>query len=300
MKVLVTGAAGQVGRALSKCAPKSIDYIGMDRLALDLSDEGAIIQAIKDHKPDWVINCGAITSVEFAEVNRDLTMAINATAPKILASELEETGGKLLQLSTDYVFDGRKRTPYKPSDPVNPLSVYGESKVLAEESARRSGIVLRTSWVHSADGSNFVTWVIQELQRFGKLLVDDSQIGSPTHAGDLAHAIWQLIKSDAVGTIHYSDDGMASRLHMASEVAKRGYEVGLLSERSEISVLSEQAGRRTGIRPRYCVLGADSIRRLLHHEPRHWRQNLLRTVDELAYKLALNRKTSLKSTIFRH
>lgn len=215
MKVLVTGARGQVGAALVASAPPAIDLVATDRAQLDISDRGQVIERVGGICPHAIINAAAYTAVDQAESEPELAFRINRDGAANLAEAAQACGARLIQLSTDYVFDGRKPMPYLPDDSPNPLSVYGESKLAGECAAREraegSALVVRTAWVYAAQGRNFVNTMRRLLSERKEVRVVCDQIGTPTHAASLAQALWRMLERDVpAGIYHWTDAGVAS------------------------------------------------------------------------------------------
>ena len=190
-RVLVTGAHGQVGRALIAAFVGSAEVIACDRNALDLADPEAIRTKIRETAPDVILNAGAYTAVDKAESEADLAMAINGHAPGVLAEEAKRAGALLVHYSTDYVFDGSGSSPWVEGDATNPLSVYGSTKLAGELAIQRVGgrfLIFRTSWVYASEGKNFVLTMLRLGRERDSLKVVDDQVGAPTTAGELARA----------------------------------------------------------------------------------------------------------------
>ena len=190
-RVLITGAKGQVGRALVTAFNGSAETIACDRSTLDLSNPDAIRTKIRDAAPDVIINAGAYTAVDKAESEPELAMAINGLAPGVLAEEAKQRYALLIHYSTDYVFDGSKSGPWVEDDPTNPLSIYGSTKLAGEEAIRSTGgryLIFRTSWVYAPEGKNFVLTMLRLGRERDSLSVVDDQVGAPTTAAELARA----------------------------------------------------------------------------------------------------------------
>lgn len=198
MKVLLTGAAGQLGQALRQQVPAGVELIATSRsggdglLALDLAEAEACRAAIRDHRPDWVLNAGAYTAVDKAESEQELAFAVNGGAPRAFAEALLETGGRLLQVSTDFVFNGQQGSPYRPEQARDPLGVYGSSKAAGEEAVEQllgpaaggagagRGAILRTSWVMGPVGKNFALTMLRLHRERQQIGVVEDQVGCPT------------------------------------------------------------------------------------------------------------------------
>lgn len=219
--ILVTGAAGQLGSELRELASgfPFLNFMFTTREDLDITNVSAVSSWFNQFQPAWVINCAAYTAVDKAEQEQDEAFRINALAPGILAKACEECQGRMIHISTDYVFDGNAGAPYAVTAHPNPKTVYGASKLAGEQAvlkASPSAIIIRTSWVYSRFGHNFVKTMIRLMAERTELRVVDDQVGSPTWAADLAAAILQIIEhcnsvdSSAAGIYHYSNTGAIS------------------------------------------------------------------------------------------
>lgn len=228
MKVLLTGAAGQLGQTLIASCPKNIELISSTRNggpgleSLELADAQACINAVKNHRPDWVLNAGAYTAVDKAESEPELALAVNASAPEAFAQALKEQGGSLLQVSTDFVFNGQQGSPYKVDQPHDPLGVFGSTKAKGEEAVEAvfgssgQGLILRTSWVIGPVGKNFALTMLRLHQEKEELGVVADQAGCPSSTLNLATACWRAVQLGSnheqplPHVLHWSDAGAAS------------------------------------------------------------------------------------------
>ncbi|MEM8725225.1 MAG: dTDP-4-dehydrorhamnose reductase [Pseudomonadota bacterium] len=210
MKVLITGANGQLGGALQRTAPAHADLNAIDVDDVDFTEDAMLRARLVVEAPDVLINAAAYTAVDKAESDEETAREINADAVAIMAEEMESQGGKLVHISTDFVFDGTSSTAYKPDDARNPISAYGRTKAAGEDHLRDSDLLIRTAWVYEAGGANFVRTMIRLMNERDELAVVSDQIGSPTWATGLAKTIWGLIEKGASGTFHHSDDGEIS------------------------------------------------------------------------------------------
>lgn len=195
-RILVTGASGQVGEALTRMLMPVGDLIAPSRAELDLADAKSIRKAMREYRPLWVVNAAAHTAVDKAESEPELAFAINAEAPQIFAEEAKKIGATLIHFSTDYVFDGAKESPYVESDPAGPLNVYGRSKLAGELALSASGaphFVFRTSWVYGATGKNFLRSILRLAQDREHLRIVGDQHGAPTWSFDLARLTAHVI-----------------------------------------------------------------------------------------------------------
>ena len=196
MRVLLFGPNGQVGRALRRAVPTDAEVTVLDRMSVDLTRTDDIKAAIETHRPAVVVNAAAYTTVDRAESEPDLARQINAAAPGAMAEAAFLHDALLVHYSTDYVFDGRKRGAYIETDPTNPLSVYGRTKLEGEQAIQRAGcrhIVLRTSWVYGNDGANFMKTMLRLAGERDHLRIVDDQIGAPTSSDAIADATWSLL-----------------------------------------------------------------------------------------------------------
>ncbi len=217
-KILLTGVNGQVGHALKT---KLVDYevIALSREQLDLSKQHDIRRIVRDVKPSLIINPAAYTAVDKAESEPELAFAINATAAQILAEEAARQGACLIHFSTDYVYDGSKKAPYVETDEVNPVSVYGKSKLAGEEAIKQVGLphlILRTSWVYGAYGKNFLKTILRLAVERDSLRIVSDQFGAPTSSESIANAvvklvdIWEPTQENQSGVYHFSNSGDTS------------------------------------------------------------------------------------------
>ena len=217
-KILLTGVNGQVGHALQKKLSNH-QVVALNREQLDLSDKDAIRRVVQAIQPDLIINPAAYTAVDKAESERDLAYAINATAPQILAEEAAKLNAVLIHFSTDYVYDGSKNADYVETDAVNPLSVYGKSKLAGEDAIRAVGLphlILRTSWVYGAYGKNFLKTIIRLVSERDSLRIVADQFGAPTSSESIADAVvellsvWQPQQEKQSGVYHFTNQGKTS------------------------------------------------------------------------------------------
>lgn len=285
MNVLVTGAGGQLGAALQACVPDDIKCIAVDRHTLDISDGAALGRRLDEARIAVVINAAAYTDVERAEREPDQAMHVNATACATVARACAAHGARMIHVSTDFVFDGRKGEPYRPSDEPNPLSVYGRSKLAGEREVLsilgKNGCVIRTSWLHSAQGANFVTKILARMQSSETVRVVTDEIGSPTAAYSLAGALWACSRSAASGIQHWSDVGAVTRFQFAEAIARDAHEVGLLARVPELLGARVSDFKTAAQRPTYSVLDTHQTEAELGIEAIQWREGLRLTLSKL-------------------
>ena len=206
MRILLTGKSGQVGAALEQALAPLGEVIALGRGELDLLDRGAIEKTLRAAKPAIVVNAAAYTAVDRAESERDAAFAVNAAAVGVLAEEAKKLGALLVHFSTDYVFDGEKAAPYNENDAPGPVSVYGESKLAGERAVAASGcryLILRTSWVYSASGRNFLRAILAAAREKGELRVVDDQRGAPTSAQAIAGAVASILVRENLASSLY-------------------------------------------------------------------------------------------------
>ena len=227
-QVLVTGANGQLGKSIKRISPnfKGLKFVFTDKADLDITNSEEVNTFFESNALDYCINCAAYTEVDKAEEEAEKVYSINATAVKNLAEACQKTGAVLIHISTDFVFDGTKRTPYTEEDMPNPLSVYGKSKLKGEEHVQEScdrHFIVRTSWLYSEYGNNFVKKMLRLAETRKQISVVNDQIGSPTYAGDLAEFILKVISSEstAYGLYHYSNLGAISWYDFAVEIFRQ-------------------------------------------------------------------------------
>jgi dTDP-4-dehydrorhamnose reductase len=305
MKVLLTGREGQLGRTLVESVPEGIELIATGRSELDLSDGSACGAAVAELRPDWVLNAGAYTAVDRAESEPELADAVNAGAPGAFARALAKTGGRLLQVSTDFVFNGAQGSPYRPEQALDPLGVYGATKAAGEMSALAlpGARVLRTSWVYGPVGKNFCLTMLRlhavKAAAGEPLGVVADQVGCPTATHTLAAACWRAIGADsAVGStnsstnasaanegpmiLHWSDAGAASWYDFAVAIGELGVAAGLLDRAAVVRPLSTADYPTPAQRPSYSLLDCTASRVALGLEPLQWRAALAQVLEQVA------------------
>jgi len=286
MKVLLTGAAGQLGQALIASKPAGIHLIPCSRAELDLADPAACQAAVHAHRPDWLINAGAYTAVDKAESEPELAQAVNAGSPAAFAQALQATGGRLLQVSTDFVFNGAQGSPYRPDQPVDPLGVYGASKAAGEAAAAEvleAGrlCIMRTSWVYGPVGKNFLLTMLRLMREREQLGVVADQVGCPTATAGLAQACWAVLEQGVSGVQHWSDVGAASWYDFAVAIAELGQAAGLLENPARINPITTADYPTPAQRPSYSLLDCTATRQALQRSPLHWREALRQVMGDV-------------------
>lgn len=274
MKVLITGAGGQLGGALQRTAPAGIDLNAIDVDDVDFTDDAMLRARLIVEAPDVLINAAAYTAVDKAENDEETAQAINADAVAIMAQEMAAQGGKLVHVSTDFVFDGTSSRAYRPDDARAPISAYGRTKAAGEDHLRATDLLVRTAWVYEAGGANFVRTMIRLMKEREELGVVADQIGSPTWATGLARTIWGLIAKGAAGTFHHSDDGQTSWHGFAVAIAEEAHALGLIDRIPVIKPITTADYPTPARRPAYSLLDCSATRAFLGDTPVPWRTNL--------------------------
>ena len=286
MKVLVFGAGGQLGQVLRRTTPYR-DAIFLDRAAVDLRDRGAIERALHGARPELVINAAAYNAVDRAESEGALAHAINESAPAAMAGTCSALGARFIHLSTDYVFDGAISRPYRPDDVANPCNAYGRSKLAGERQVHAAGaahLVIRTAWVYSEVGRNFLPTILERARTTPRLRVVADQVGSPTSAWTLADAIWRAARrADCVGTVHFTDGAELSRYDFVTAIVDAARARGLFQEPVVVEPVSTEQYTAenpvTTTRPAYSVLDSSGFRRQLELKNMDWKEALHAVMD---------------------
>lgn len=275
MRILITGADGQLGLELQQ-ALKGETLIPCVWPTFDLLKPDVEAQLLAE-KPDVIVHAAAYTNVDKAEQEPDVAMAVNADGTERVAKAADKLGARLIYISTDYVFDGTKGRPYTESDATNPLSAYGRSKQSGEERALAScsnTLVVRTAWLYSAHGSNFVKTILRLARGEQPLRVVADQHGSPTLASDLAHVLAQLIHRPVTGIMHATGTGEATWQEFAAEIVR------LAGSTLPVHPISTQEANRSAKRPAYSVLSNDALARTGLALP-HWKDALAKFIGSV-------------------
>jgi dTDP-4-dehydrorhamnose reductase len=293
MKVLVTGAGGQIGSDLVPLLrEQGVNVVATTRSEIDFCRPAELKEAVSTIRPDWVVNCAAYTKVDLAEREREQAFLINRDAVSSLARVAAEVGAALLHISTDFVFGGDQGRPYAESDPVEPLSVYAQSKWEGEEAVRQAGgrhIILRTAWVYGVRGHNFVKTILRLASERDRLEVVDEQIGTPTWSRDVAGVITELIVTQRIrpvpeGTYHFTNEGVASWYDFANAILEEGRRLGFPIRAREVVPIPVEAYPLPARRPYFSVLNKQKIREYLRQPIPHWRDSLRRMLETLREK----------------
>jgi dTDP-4-dehydrorhamnose reductase len=282
MRVLITGASGQLGGALQRTAPAWADINAIDVEDVDLTDTAMLTARLVVEAPDVIINAAAYTAVDKAESDEALARAINADAVAVMVDAMAGSGGKVVHVSTDYVFDGTASTPYPPGALRNPQSAYGRTKAEGEDKLRPEDLLVRTAWVYEAGGANFVRTMIRFMNERDELRVVADQVGAPTWATGLARTIWALVEKGATGTFHHCDDGAISWHDFAVAIAEEARELGLVERVPVIKAITTAEYPTPARRPAFSLLDCSATRALLGDRPVPWRENLRLMLKEEA------------------
>ena len=269
MKVLLTGADGQLGRALVRTAPEQVKIVALGHREFDICDAGQVQRRAASERPDLIVNAAAYTAVDKAESERERAFAVNRDGVANLAA----SGVRLVQISTDYVFDGEASSPYPVDAPTGPINVYGASKLAGEKAAGEDALIVRTSWLYHPDGANFVTTMLRLMRERGTVKVVNDQFGTPTSAVSAASAIWALAMQDARGTCHATDSAVASWYDLAVAIAEEARASGLLATMPEVLPVSTSHFPTPARRPAYSVLDTGKTEAMLGRKAPHWRDN---------------------------
>lgn len=285
MKFLVTGASGQVGRELVRLIPGR-DLLALDHDGLDITDRDAVKKVVAHYHPDVLINAAAYTAVDKAESESDAAFAVNRDGPEHLARICEDAGIALIHLSTDYVFDGTKKGAYLEDDPVCPLDVYARSKAAGETAVQACcsrHIILRTSWVFSAHGSNFVKTVLRLGKEREQLRIVADQYGCPTSAADLAAAIVHLCgRLDGQwGIYHFCQPEPVSWHGFAEAVVRSAREYSCEMKVRRVEAIGSNDYPAAARRPKNSVLDCKKIERVFGVSRRPWQASLADVMGEL-------------------
>jgi dTDP-4-dehydrorhamnose reductase len=286
MKVLITGSGGQLGRELLRSAPSTAAVTAWNRATLDIANADQAAQMISALAPALIINAAAYTAVDAAETDVAGARAGNVDGAGNLADIAARLGAQLLHVSTDYVFGGSGSARiFQPDDPVAPLGVYGRTKAEGEERVLRCApraIVVRTSWMYSRFGKNFVKTVLQLCQTRPRVRIVADQVGAPTWAAGLARCLWQLAgRNECRGIRHYCDAGVASWYDFAVAIRDEALALGLIGSRTPIDPIRSDEFPAKAPRPTFSVLDARALRDELGLEALHWRSQLQRMLAEI-------------------
>ena len=296
MKVLVTAKNGQLGWELNRTQSSNLEAVFLDSKELDVTNSEVVFEKISNFKPDIVINAAAYTAVDKAESDSEAAYLVNQKGAENLALACKQVGAKLIHISTDFVFDATKNTPYSPGDNTSPLGVYGASKLAGEKAVLEilgeDASIIRTAWVYSVHGNNFVKTMLRLMAEKDQLGVVADQVGTPTNAKNLAKAIWLLVENalankETIGggflnqMYHWTDLGTASWYDFAVAIQELGIEAGILDKKIPISPIKASQYPTPAKRPAYSVLDTSLLREDLNISGSHWREALNAMIENL-------------------
>lgn len=283
MKILLSGANGQLGRCFQDLVSKTDTVLALGSQELDISNLQAVLSVAEEFRPDIIINAAAYTAVDKAESDAGRAAAVNCHGPENLALAAKQVGARLVHVSTDYVFDGSGTEPYLETDAVNPLGVYGQTKLAGELLVRSilpEAIIIRTAWVFSEYGNNFVKTMLRLAKDRPELGVVADQVGCPTYAGDIAAAIVKLVTDNAPGGIyHYCGDRSVSWAEFAQAIFAEGEKAGVLSRQPKVNFISTEQYPTPAKRPAYSVLSTAKIADF--YQPSDWQAALAKIIPTL-------------------
>ncbi|TCI05436.1 dTDP-4-dehydrorhamnose reductase [Corallincola luteus] len=289
MKVVITGKGGQLAWELERLAPDSATVVCLGIEDLDITEQQAVEEKILSERPDVVINAAAYTAVDKAEADTALAYAVNESGARFLAEACRQFGARLLHVSTDFVFDGEKNTPYQTIDTPNPINVYGASKLAGDKAVQETlddqAVIVRTAWVYSVNGNNFVKTMLKLMAEKPHMGIVYDQVGSPTWAKGLAEWLWKVaLNPNIQGVYHWTDGGVASWYDFAVAIQELGLEKGLLSDAIPLRPIPASAYPTPARRPSFSVIDKTTAEDAVGLETIHWRKQLSSMMDELLSK----------------
>lgn len=285
MKVFITGTSnGQLYWELQRSAPDGVELLTLpDRL--DITDQDAVMTAITDLQPDIIINAAAYTAVDKAESDPETAQILNVDAVQYIVSAAQSVNAHVLHVSTDFVFGVGDGSPFTEGAMVDPVSVYGKTKLAGEQILSNqmpdSSLVVRTAWVYSSNGNNFVKTMLRLMNERSEVGVIADQVGSPTWANSLARALWKAAKLRLTGTIHWTGAGIASWYDFAVAIQEEGVQLGLINGQAKVLPLTTEQYPTPAARPHYSVLELTRTWQLLDRQSVHWREDLRTMLKEL-------------------
>ena len=274
-KIVVTGANGQLGNELQQLATSypGFDFIFTARHELPLDNPGTISHFIEDHQPHYFINCAAYTAVDKAESEKELANKINAEAPGVIAAACKKNNTRLIHISTDYVFNGEGKKPYQEDDATDPVNFYGATKLEGEKKVMQfnpESIIIRTAWVYSLFGNNFVKTMLRLMRERDQINVVNDQVGTPTYAADLAEVILKIISSEQweAGIYHFSNEGQISWYDFALAIKD------LSGSSCKVNPITTSEYPTPAKRPYYSVLDKTKMQQTFHIPVKDWKTSL--------------------------
>lgn len=286
MKVIITGKGGQLAWELEKLIPATYDVLCVGRNELDITDRNAVNEFINNQKPELVINAAAYTAVDKAEEEIELAYGVNEKGVQYLAQACQKVNARVLHVSTDFVFDGSSTQPYVTDAVPSPINIYGASKLAGDIALQtllpKNSVIVRTAWVYSAHGNNFVKSMLRLMEEKSKLDIIYDQIGTPTWAKGLAQWLWTIAeKSEVKGIYHWTDAGVASWYDFAIAIQELGVEKGLLKKTIPVLPIPTSAYPTPAKRPAFSVIDKSTAESVSGITTIHWRKQLSIMMDEL-------------------
>jgi len=282
-KILVTGANGQLGRSMRRLAEKypQFDFVMTDVEELDICNNAAVMSFVEEKKPDFIVNCAAYTAVDNAEDNEPLCTKLNCEAVRNIGQAAQTVGARVVHISTDYVFNGRNFQPYTEDDEPNPASVYGRTKLAGEialQASCRESVIIRTAWLYSEFGKNFVKTMLRLCRERDEIRVVFDQIGTPTYAGDLAQAVMSVVVSAEAGSFapgiyHFTDEGVCSWYDFTVKIV----EIAGLS--CHVVPIETKDYPSKAERPHFSVLNKSKIKSTYGIDIPHWETSLKKMLE---------------------
>lgn len=286
MRVLITGALSQLAGELVRRAPPATTVRSVSRAECDITDSVGVEKLVGDFHPDTIINTAAYTAVDLAEDAREEAFAVNAGGARNVATAAAAIGARVIHISTDYVFDGLQSTPYAVEAEPNPLSVYGASKLEGERAVMRAAsgaTVVRSGWLYSPKGKNFLTTILARISQSEALRVVDDQVGVPTSAREFADFLWWLTQNPCDQRImHWANSGQASWYEFAVAIGQIASDRGMVERIAAIDPIKTTEHPARARRPAYSVLDAKESWKECGWVASHWREGLASTLGELA------------------
>jgi dTDP-4-dehydrorhamnose reductase len=282
--VLITGANGQLGWELQRTAPRDTEVVAFSHDKLDVSDAAAIRDVVLGNRPDCIVNAAAYTAVDRAEKESDGAFAVNRDGPAALARAAADVGVRLIHVSTDFLFGKAQGRPIRSSDEPSPECVYGASKLAGERAVQEvlgsDALIVRTAWVYSAHGRNFVKTILRLVKERDALSVVDDQVGTPTWAQGLAQALWKALEIDLTGIHHWTDAGVASWYDFAVAIQEEALDLGVVRKELPIIPIPTSEYPTPAKRPSYSVLDKSETWDALGYKAPHWRVALRKMLNE--------------------
>lgn len=288
MKALVTGEGGQLAKALFRTVEERHELSMHSIETLDITSPDQVNQVVSGFQPDVIINAAAYTGVDKAESDEDTAADVNEKGPEILAQAAMTHGARLIHISTDFVFDGISKKPWKTSDQTNPISVYGRTKLNGEQAIINSGLadwaIVRTAWLYDGTSPNFVSTMLRLMNEKNDISVVSDQTGTPTLSDSLAVAVWCMAENSIQGMHHWTDSGSTTWHGFACAIEELGFESGLLTSRTKVHPIVTEDYPTPARRPVYSVLDKSATWDVLQGTrampATHWRKNLENMITE--------------------